>query len=62
MNVQYPENLHNLHHDLPFLPERMKISKVQKFAAKLHDQTEYLIHIKSLKQASNHGISFEKTT
>ena len=25
VNVQYPENLHELHDDLPFLPERMKI-------------------------------------
>ena len=23
--VQYPKKLHNLHNDLPFLPERMKI-------------------------------------
>ena len=26
-DIQYPENLHNLHHELPFLPERMKIEK-----------------------------------
>ena len=25
VNVQYRENVYNLHHDLPFLPERMKI-------------------------------------
>ena len=25
VHVQYPENLHNLHNDLPLLPERMKI-------------------------------------
>ena len=24
VNVQYPENLHNLHKDLPFLPEKLK--------------------------------------
>ena len=30
VDVQYPENLHNLHNDLPFLPERMKIEKVEK--------------------------------
>ena len=28
VDVQYHENLHNLHNDLPFLPERMKIEKV----------------------------------
>ena len=26
-DIQYPENLHNLHNELPFLPERMKIEK-----------------------------------
>ena len=25
VDVQYPENLHDLHNDLPFLLERMKI-------------------------------------
>ena len=29
-DVQYPENLHNLYIDLPFLPEIMKIEKVEK--------------------------------
>ena len=24
VNVQYPENLHKLHKDLPFLPEKLK--------------------------------------
>ena len=28
-DVQYPESLHNLHNDLPFLPERMKIKKLK---------------------------------
>ena len=51
VDFQYPENLHNLYHDLPFLPERMKIEKVEKFVANLHDKIEYLTHIKNLKQA-----------
>ena len=29
LDVQNPENLHNLHNDLPFLPERKKIGKVE---------------------------------
>ena len=27
VDVQYPEKLRELHNDLPFLPERMKIEK-----------------------------------
>ena len=30
VNIQNPENLHNIHNDLPFSPERMKIEKVEK--------------------------------
>ena len=29
VDVKYPENLHNLHNDLPLLPERMKIEIVE---------------------------------
>ena len=56
VDVQYPENLHNLDNDLPFLPETMKIEKVEKTVANLHDKTEYAIHIRNLKQALNHGL------
>ena len=31
VDVEYPKNLHDLHSDLPFLPERMKINKGSKF-------------------------------
>ena len=34
----------------------MKIEKVEKLVTNLHDKTEYVIHIKSLKQALNHGL------
>ena len=41
-DVQYPENLYNLHNDLPFSPQRMKIWKIEKLVANLHDREEYL--------------------
>ena len=47
---QYLEKLHELHNDLPFLPERMKIEKVEKLVCNLHDKTEYIIHIRNLMQ------------
>ena len=34
----------------------MKIKKVEKLVAKLHDKTEYVIHIRNLKQALNQGL------
>ena len=53
-------NLHNLYKDLPFFPERMKIEKVEKLVAILYDQTEFIIHIRNLKQALNHGLVLKK--
>ena len=38
----------------------MKIEKVEKFVANLHDKTEYVIHIRNLKQAFNHGLVLKK--
>ena len=33
VNIQYPEKLHELRNDLPFLPERMKIENIEKLVA-----------------------------
>ena len=50
VDVQYLEKLHGLHNDLPFLPERIKFEKVEKFTANLHDRTEHVTHIRNLNQ------------
>ena len=60
VDVQYLEKLREFHNDLPFLPERMKIEKVEKLVANLHDKTEYVIHMKNLKQALNHRLFLKK--
>ena len=60
VDVQYPEKLHELRNDLPFLPERMKIKKVEKLATNLHDKTEYVIHTRNSRQALNHGLILKK--
>ena len=60
VDIKYTEKLHELHNDLPFLPEKMKIEKVEKLVTNLHDKTEYVIHIRNLKQALNHGLVLKK--
>ena len=40
--VQCPEKLHDLHNGLPVLPERIKIEKVEKLAANLHEKKNML--------------------
>ena len=45
--------------DLPFLPDRMKIEKVKNMLSTCMIK-EYVIHIRSLKQALNHGLVLKK--
>ena len=45
-DFQYLEKLNELHNDLPFLPDRRKIERVENLAANLHDKAEYVTHIK----------------
>ena len=39
-------------------PERMKINKCNKLVCNLYDKKNYVVHIRSLKQALNQGIIF----
>ena len=59
VDMQCLENLHNCHNDLSFLRERIKIEKIQKLVANWH-KTVYVIHIRNLKQALNHGLVLKK--
>ena len=54
------KNLHDFHIDLPFLPERMKIDKCNKLVCNLYDKNNYVVHIRSLKQALKHGLILKK--
>ena len=60
VDVKYPKKLHDLHSDLPFLPKRMKIDKCKKLVCNLQNKKKYVVHIKSLKQALNHGLKLKK--
>ena len=61
VEFQYIEKLHELHNDLPFSPERIKIvEKVEKLVANLYDRTEYVIQTRNLKRELNHGLVFKK--
>ena len=53
-------NTQKLHNYLPFLLERMKLGKIKKPVNNLHDITEYVIHIRSLKQTIKLWINFVK--
>ena len=56
VDVDYPKMWFNSHKDLPFLPERKKVEKVEKLICSIEDKEKYVIHIRALKQALNHGL------
>ena len=60
VDVKYPKKLHDSHSDLPFFPRRMKIDKCKKLVCNLRDKKKYVVHIKSLKQALNHGLKLKQ--
>ena len=60
VDVEHPKNMHDLHSDLPFLLERMKIDKWKKLVCNLYDKKNYVVHIRSLKQVLNHGRILKK--
>ena len=60
VDVKYPEKIRMLHSDLAFLPERMKINKCTKLTCTIQNKENYVIHIRALKQAVNHGLKLTK--
>ena len=61
VDVEYPKNLNNLHSDLPFLSERLRIEKCNKLVCNVvHVVCNYVVHIKYLKQALNHVLTLKK--
>ena len=60
VDVGYPKKLFDLHKDLPFLPGRKKVNKIEKIICSIEDKEKYVVHIKVLKEALNQGLAFKK--
>ena len=60
VDVTYPRELHDYHNDLPFMCAKMKLNGVEKLVPNLYYKKKYIIHIKALKQAIDHGLVLEK--
>ena len=58
VHVKYLEKIYEFHWDLTFLPQRKK--KIEKLVTNLCDKSEYVLHIRNLKQALKHGLLFKK--
>ena len=60
VDIDYLKELFNFHEDLPFSPERKKVEKVERLICSIESKEKYVIHIRPLKQALNHGLVLRK--
>ena len=61
VDLEYPEELHDLHNDYPFCPEKVKCKNgVEKLIPNLRDKTKYVIHYKNLIQCLKAGLKLKK--
>ena len=60
VDLDYPEDLHNLHNDYPLAPERVKIGNVEKLISNLKNKTNYVVHYENLKLYESLGLKITK--
>ena len=61
VDLEYPKELHDLHNDYPFCPERVKCgNRVEKLIPNLRDKTMYVIHYRNLIQCLKAGMKLKK--
>ena len=60
VDLEYPENLHDLHNDYPLYPEKVKCKNgVEKLIPNLRDKKNYVIHFKNLIQCLDMGLKIK---
>ena len=60
VDLEYPENLHDLHNDYPLYPEKVKCKNgVEKLIPNLRDKKNYVIHYKNLIQCLDMGLKIK---
>ena len=60
VDVKYPKKLHDLHSDLPFSPERMKIDKCKKLVCNLYDKKKLCCSHKIIKTSLKPLVNIKK--
>ena len=60
MDIQYLQELHDHHNDLPFMCEKISVNGVEKLVPNLYNKEKYVIHVRALKQALDHGFVLKK--
>ena len=60
VDLEYPEDLHELHNDYPLASERNKIGNVEKLIPNLKNTTNYVVHYENLKLYESLGLKIKK--
>ena len=60
VDTEYPKKIFDSNKDLPFLPHKKKLEKVEKLVCTLEDKEKYVIHLKALKQALDNGLKLKE--
>ena len=61
VDLEYPEELHDLHNDYPLCPERVECDKgVKKLIPNLRNKNNYVIHYRNLIQCLRLGMKLKK--
>ena len=61
VDLEYPEELHDLHNDYPLCPERVECNHgVKKLVPNLRHKNNYVVHYKTLMQYLNLGMELKK--
>ena len=60
VDLEYPEDLYDLHNDYPLAPERIKIRNVEKLIPNRNNKPNYVVHYENLKLYESHGLKITK--
>ena len=60
VDLEHPEDLHDLHNDYPLAPKRIKIRNVEKLIPNLNNKTNYVVHYQILKLYESLGLKTTK--
>ena len=60
VDLEYPQELHDLHDDYPLAPELLIVDKVEKLIPNLNNKEKYVIHHEALKQYLELGLKLVK--
>ena len=60
VDLEYSQELHDIHNDYPLAPERKLIGKVEKLIPNLNDKEKYVIHRENLKLYESLGLKITK--